>query len=461
MNGSKVSESRAKSSLTKGASKDHDLEDETSKDNFSRAELTTDSVDPDKFRIHYNEKIISSDGKPRFPFLMPEGADVVTSFIDENIDDGVARFFNDYFTKEFHQFTDNFTNGPTPTNIIEKITGSHDGLGKLLCFFFSRDKRIHPSFYPACITVKGKRGIDYSFANTEARTTWLTIGDVFYLKERKDVFSLFSYMINAYLRQSQEIPAKPSGNEHVPILLEVITRLLSNGSFRRIELEYLFQHCFGDSPLSSIDENERKIHFNNSEFNNGLESLTEVVSEYYRNQKVASVLKPEGEFAAASLSQIRERVKTLVDLIKPFYQCRNINNLVTGLVYFATSLYLINTLSQFLLPDVKGKNLEEIMAQLQNFFLKKPTEKALNDIRNDLRLAESGRQILLEIEVLDQILSETAPGGEAEVIENWLASKQTETNFNTFISSYNTKYNKTLGIPKVQAKIPSSIVASG
>jgi hypothetical protein len=285
----------------------------------------------------------------------------------------------------------------------------------------------------------------------------LFIGDVvwlFWLGERLGIFQILGAILDAYATNGK-IPISSGSidsgvrDDAIAIVLEVIVRQMSQGlGSRARERSSLFRTSIGwDSPLGKKMQLDTQV---NTGFNAQFHKLIHGALDWYRDLRLAETIRGAAFQATTSTSTL-VTIKETIDMLKKRFEAweygRNMNNTLSGIVWTIAGMSLIRELRTTLgIPPAYDQPHEYIPAAYDLLVAKRPiTSGEANRYDLHRRLAVNGRDILLDLEVIDH--NDTAISGE---LDSWLRQVESK------IEEYRTAYRALTGVDL--GSVPSSVI---
>jgi hypothetical protein len=302
-------------------------------------------------------------------------------------------------------------------------------------------------FPPTCVTLDGKRHWypkeDFPI---NARRRRLFIADLVWLFyfERLGIFQILGRILDDYAYTGNHPISNGSlrpepEDDVIAVVLEAMVRQTEAGASSKVrDRNSTYQRALGWT-----SEAGRKLNQNtraNREFTKYLHQFIAKALEFYRDKRLAVAIQSAGSTSAQpsteTLTAISVTLGELKKTFERFHYGRNYNNTLSGIVWVIGGMALIEKLKEDLgIPRAYGSPHEFIPAAYNIVVLEdKNAPLETSRYENHKICAESGRDILLDIEMIDH--TNPAAGGELDLWLNIIEGK---------IEAYRTAYRSLTG----------------
>lgn len=298
-----------------------------------------------------------------------------------------------------------------------------------------------------CLTLDGNRNADPS-PEPLPNIKRLFAGDVVWLSfmERMGIPQILGAILDAYASNGR-LPISDGSLETgikddiVALVLEVMTRQVKTG----ISSTVRDRACLYRTAVGWTSDAGRKLNLDtsiNTGFNTLFHKLIYHALEFYKDKRLAVAIRgtaaPVAPPSVATLITIRDTIDVLKKRFEAFHYGRNYYNTLSGIVWTIAGMSVIRSLTTTIgIPPAFGSPDEFIPAAYDILVLKRPvTTGDTNRYLIHKECAEKGRDILLDLEVIDH--QDTTPvTGELEV---WLTQIEAK------IEGYRTAYRTLTGV---------------
>ncbi len=408
--------------------------------------------------------------KPRVTVAFPPCADDLLALIRTTVDDEVTKYFKEYFSFQPHQILGEYNAFDPATQqwsvkqLADDLAGP-EGLDPALrhCLGWNGPvlRSAEPSrgrhggwpsdccVCPPCVTLDGNRNpsprTDFS---TPPRLKRLFLGDLVWLFyfERMGVFQILGAILDAFASNGR-LPISNGSlieasvrDDITALVLEVMVRQTKMGMSSTVrDRASAYRTCLGWTSDAG-----RKLNLDtatNSAFTNLFHKFIYNALEFYRDKRLAVAIRGTAATMAppsvATLITISDTVDVLKKRFEPFAYGRNYYNTLSGILWTIAGLSVIRELTTTLgIAPAYGSPHEYIPAAYELLVMKRPpTQGEMNRYDLHRQCADNGRDILLDLEVIDHL--DKAPGAE---LENWLTQAEGK------IEGYRTAYRTLTGV---------------
>jgi hypothetical protein len=406
--------------------------------------------------------------KARLTVAFPPCSDELLALIRSTDVDDISRFFNEYFKFLRHQVLGQYYSPPQeiPANLKELAADLDDVLDRNLLDCLDtgplfdnpsaqpRQVQVHRE-WPSeccicnpCVTLEGSRNRLPSATFTDPRIRRLFIGDLLWLFyfDRMGVFQILGAILDAYA-SSGRLPISNGSiditlvkDDVVALVLEVMVRQTKTGLSSTVrDRAGAYRTCLG-----WVSDGGRKLNLDtevNSVFSGQFHKFIYHALEFYKDRRLAVAIQgaaaPVQTPSVATLITIRDTLDVLKKRFEPFAYGRNYYNTLSGIVWAVAGMAVIRELRTTLgIAPAHGEAHEFISAAYDLLVLKRPVSYSeMNRFDQHRLCAENGRDLLLDIEVVD--FTNILPRGE---LENWLVQVEGK------VEAYRTAYRTLTGV---------------
>jgi hypothetical protein len=278
----------------------------------------------------------------------------------------------------------------------------------------------------------------------------LFFGDVLWLSfmERMGIHQILGAILDSYAfngrlpisNGSLDAVSPAIRDDITALVLEVMTRQVKTGMSSTVrDRASLYR-----TTLGWTSEAGRKLDLDtnlNTGFNTLFHKLIYHALEFYKDKRLAVAIRgsagPVAPPSVATLITIRDTIDLLTKRFEVFHYGRNYYNTLSGIIWTIAGMSVIRELATTLgIPPTFGSPDEFIPAAYDILVLKRPiTSGEVNRYLLHKECAEKGRDILLDLEVIDH--QNAAPEGE---LERWLTQIESK------IEGYRTAYRTVTGV---------------
>lgn len=275
----------------------------------------------------------------------------------------------------------------------------------------------------------------------------LFAGDALWLfyMERMGIFQILGAILDAYA-YSGKLPISNGSldpglqDDIVALVLEVMVRLTKTGESSCVRDRAAMYR----TTLGWVSEPGRKLGLDtivNNGFNTLFHKFIYHALEFYKDKRLAFAIRgvaaDQPPVSAATLITLRDTIDLLKKRFEPFSYGRAYNNTLSGIVWAIAGMSVIRELKNTIgIPSALSAPDEYIPAAYDILVLKRqPTQGDTNRYLVHRECAQNGRDLLLEMEVLDH--KDATSGGE---LDRWL--QQIESN----VEGYRTAYRTLTGV---------------
>lgn len=393
-----------------------------------------------KLKEKINKRL--NDSRP-LTSAFPNCTDVLLSLIKTTDSDDITGFFTDYFKFCDHQLladtgTLNSVLDPSLTSCTGKwfsgvTTSPCDGNVIRSGAGFPPDWPPFWCFPPTCVSLAGKRHLYADVpvpADTKLRR--LFIGDLVWLFyfERLGVLQILSRILDDYAFKGNypisngSLDDVGSQDDVVAVVLEAMARQTeTGGSSKRHDRHSSYQRGLGwKLPWQTPGEGYRT----NTEFSHFFHQFIVQSLDFYNDKRLAvairSTASPTAQPSTETLTAISVTLGELKKTLERFHYGRTYNNTLSGIVWVLGGMALIGKLREDLgIPRAYGSPDEYIPAVYNRLFPESKRKLETGSYENHKICAERGRDILLDIEMIDHTDSDI--GGELDLWLNIIESK--------------------------------------
>jgi hypothetical protein len=411
--------------------------------------------------------------EPRLTVAFPPCTDELLALINlanPPDHDDITRFFTEYFRFCRHQIFGQYLVGSPAElkNLEEKLPTVLDS-NLLACpecgpVILSNQSRKWPTeccLCSPCVTLDGNRNelppqpagqpIIPGPGGTVPSIKRLFVGDLLWLFyfDKMGIFQILGAILDSFA-YSGRLPISNGSIDRLDIrddvtalILEVMVRQTKMGMSSAVrDRGSAYRNC-----LSWVTEPARKLKLDtelNSGFNNMFHKLIYNALEFYKARRLAIAIQGAAAPVAGSLVATLITVSDTIDVLKKRFETfaygRNYYNTLSGIVWAIAGMSIIRELRTTLgIAPAYGDPHEYIPAAYDLLVMKRPVTYAeMNRYDVHRTCAENGRDILLDLEIIDH--RDTAPRGE---LENWLT--QVEGKFEAYRTAYRTLTGVDLG----------------
>jgi hypothetical protein len=399
--------------------------------------------------------------KPRVTVAFPPCTDELLALINTTVSDDVTAHFLDYFKFGRHRVFGEPADG-------QEFSDSQ--LGAVLdpalvdCLPGGSTTTIPATNYPAplrwptkccicapCVRLWGDRN--------GAKATPLErlfIGDAVWLFyfERMGIFQILGAILDAYACNGRlpisngSLPPPGIRDDVTALVLEVMVRQAKTGMSSSVR----DRACTYRTSLGWVSDVGRKLQLDtvlNTGFNTLFHRFLFNALEFYRDKRLAEAIRTTAVPARASSSTlvtISETVDVLKRRFEAFDYGRNYYNTLSGIVWTIAGMSVIRELIGTLgIPSAYERPDEYIPAAYDLLVLKRPpTHGETNRYMLHRSCAENGRDILLDLEVLDH--RDRSING---ALDRWLAQIEGP------VEAYRTAYRTLTGVDLGASEAPT------
>jgi hypothetical protein len=401
--------------------------------------------------------------KPRLTILFPPCADVLLSLIHTDDQDEITTFFKEYFQFRAHTILGQSQTGNPPQTLeLESMLGSVLDLNLLACTTGTPPVGVllsEGANWPTdccvcrpCVTLDGNRNgvvprppLPNPVIPSLKR---LFIGDLVWLfhMEALGIFQVLGVILDAFAHNGS-IPISngtldPADvrDDIAAVILEVMVQMTKRGDASSVrERASAYRTSLGWNSMLG-----RKLKLDtqvNSGFNKEFHNLIYQITEFHKDLRLAVAVRgiaaPAGPTSIATLTTISDTIDVLKKRFEAWEYGRNMYHTLNGIVWTIAGMSIIRELRSTLgIPPAYNDPHEYIPAAYDLLVAKRAvTHGAANRYVLHRELAKNGRDILLDLEVIDHLSKDT--GGE---LENWLMQIEGK------VESYRTAYRTATGV---------------
>ncbi len=388
----------------------------------------------------------------RRTMAFPPCADEVLALVRTNDGDEIAADFADYFTFGRHAIFGQFVNpAGAPEDLDTQLAANLDPALVTCALGGPIGARAHGSGWPGdcclcspCVTLDGRRNTD----GTRPGIRRLFIGDLVWLfyMERLGLFQILGAILDAFA-YSGRLPISngavdPGGirDDITALILEIMVRQTRSGLSSTVrDRASAYRTCLGWTSGTG-----RKLNLDtqvNTAFTTLFHKFIYHALEFYRDKRLAVAIQGTAAGStppsAATLITLSDTIEVLKNRFEVFDYGRNASNTLGGLVWAIGGMAVIRQLRTTLgIPEAFSQPHEYIPAAYDLLVLKRAvTHGDANRYLIHRECARSGREILLDMEVIDHKARET--GGE---LERWV------TQIESTVEAYRTAYRNMTGV---------------
>ena len=372
----------------------------------------------------------------RIAIAFPPCADIFLSEIDEknDTDYDAAIFFNNYFERIRHPI---FTNQSFPSKF--SCGGNSDNADD------NTVNSLGGCLPPSCVTLRGIRGSSLKIISPADRIKRLFLGDLVWLFyfDRMGIFKILGAILDDFASKGRfPLDISNSNNELTSIILEAMVRQTKTGLSSTVrDRENTYRRVIGWT-----SESGRKLSLDsqvNNAFNNLFHKFIQNALIYYNDRRLATAIQGTAANAKPStqtLVSIGNNMILLKRSFEPFLYGRNYSNTLNGLVWVIATVDLVKNMRSSLgIPARYEQPYEFIPAPYDILVAKRsitPSEE--NSYELYKTCAENGRDLLLDIEVLDE--PEMKEANETGHLATWLNLVENR------VEAYRTAYRIITGV---------------
>jgi hypothetical protein len=311
-------------------------------------------------------------------------------------------------------------------------------------------------FCVPCVTLDGNRNAFVPSPTPDPiptpthRIRRLFVGDLIWLFyfERMGIFQIIGALLDSYAYKGQFPISNGSLDASIDddlkaIVLEAMVRQTKMGMSSTVrDRTSAYRTCLGWTT-----EPGRKLGMDTvvgSGFNTLFHKFIYNALEFYKDKRLAVAIRgtaaPVAPPSVATLISVSDTIDILKRRFEAFDYGRNYYNTLAGIVWILSSMSIIRELRTTLgIPEAFGDPHEYIPAAYDLLVLKRSaTQGDVNRYLLHKECAERGRDILLDLEVINHKLNE--PGQE---LENWLT--QIEAKVEAYRTAYKSLTNVDIG----------------
>lgn len=411
--------------------------------------------------------------KARLTVAFPPCSDELLALIRSSDTDDITRFFNEYFKFLRHQILGQYYSPPQelPQNLRELADDLDDVLDPnlLACLdppiIFQKSEQ-YPTrrHWPTeccicspCVTLDGSRNRLAAPSFVDPRIRRLFIGDLLWLFyfERMGIFQILGAILDAFA-SSGRLPISNGSiditlvkDDVIALVLEVMVRQTKTGLSSTVrDRAGAYRTCLG-----WVSVGGRKLNLDtevNSLFSGQFHKFIYNALEFYKDRRLAVAIQgaaaPVQTPSVATLITIRDTLDVLKKRFEPFAYGRNYYNTLSGIVWAVGAMAVIRELRTTLgIAPAHGDAHEFIPAAYDLLVMKRAvTYGEMNRFDQHRLCAENGRDLLLDIEVID--FTDILPRGQ---LENWLVQVEGK------VEAYRTAYRSLTGVDLAASANPT------
>ena len=325
-----------------------------------------------------------------------------------------------------------------------------------------------PTFWPSdccicepCVTLNGERNWHKEFVKEPTRPSYrrLFLGDVVWLFyfDRMGVHQILGAILDSYAYTGR-LPISNGSLEAdveddiTALVLEVMVRQVKIGlSSTQRDRTHMYRQV-----VAWTTDVGRKLNPDsavNESFNVLFHKFIFLALELYRDRRLAVAIQGAaadggGRVSQATMVAIAETLELLKKRFETFHYGRNYYNTLSGIVWTLASLGVLRSLVNTLgIPRAMNEPHEFVPAAYDLLVLKRPvTSGETNRYIVHRDCAENGRDILLDMEVIDH--SDTSPFGQLDTWINVIEPK---------VEAYRSAYRAMTGVD-LGTKSPEPII---
>ena len=299
-----------------------------------------------------------------------------------------------------------------------------------------------------CVTLDGNRNrlTGNSFGSPRIRR--LFVGDLVWLFyfERMGVFQILGAILDAFATTGRlpisngSIDVTLIKDDIIALVLEVMVRQTKMGLSSTVrDRAGAYRTCLG-----WVSDGGRKLNLDtevNTGFSNQFHKFIYHALEFYKDRRLAVAIQgaaaPVQTPSVATLITIRDTLDILKKRFETFAYGRNYYNTLSGIVWAVAAMSIVRELRTTLgIAPAHGEAHEFIPAAYDLLVLKRPVSYSeMNRFDQHRICAENGRDLLLDIEVVD--FTDVVPRGQ---LENWLVQVEGK------VEAYRTAYRTLTGV---------------
>ncbi len=395
--------------------------------------------------------------KPRLTILFPPCSNELLALINTTNADEVTAYFKEYFVFQRHIVFGQ--TGYPPAELSGQLGGVLDSALLNGCpsegIILSSPGAVPQ--WPGdccvctpCVRLDGNRNQLADPAAVTPHISRLFVGDavwLFWMGDRLGIFHILGAILDSYASTGM-IPISSGSidpgvkDDVLAIVLEVMVRQMKQGLASSVrDRASLFRASLGwNSPQGKNLNLQTQV---NTGFNTQFHKLIHGALEWYRDLRLAEAIRTTALPATPSTSTLVS-IKDTIDVLKKRFEAweygRNMYNTLSGIVWTLAGMSVIRELRTSLgIPPAFNDPHEYIPAAYDLLVAKRPITSG-DENRYDLhrRLAMNGRDILLDLEVID--FTDTTSGG---ALERWL--RQVESKVEEYRTAYRTLTGVDLG----------------
>ncbi len=385
---------------------------------------------------------ICSEPRIAIPFT-PCGDVLLSQIRAKDAEYDAAIFLNEYFERTRHPiFTDD--------NVLDRFIC---GEGNTPATDIGRANSLNGCLPPSCITLSGIRGSAKAITTPTSRIKRLYPGDLLFLFffEKMGIFRILGRLLDDFAFNGKyPMNTADSNNELTWIIMETMVRQTKTGLSSTVrDRNSAYRRGLG----WEIEEG-RKLRQNsqtNTAFSNLFHKFIQNALIYYNDKRLAVAIQGTAAISKPSIAtgvSIGGIAMLLKRSLEPFYYGRNYSNTMNGIVWVIATIDLVKNLRTTLgIPPAYEQPHEYISGAYQLLVENVPiTPREEN--RYDLHkiCAETGRHILLDLEVLTEI--EIKDASETGPFATWLNLIEGH------VESYRTAYRTLTGIDLGAKELP-------
>lgn len=404
-------------------------------------------------------------GKRRLTVAFPPCTDELLALIRTGDSDDVTKFFRDYFKfRRHHILGQTKIGGSGQWEDIENHLHAVLDPALLDCpngIIIERHESnahydYHQHEWPSecclcspCVTLDGERNLppQPTLPTVPNGIRRLFVADALWLFyfERMGIQQILGVILDAFAYNGR-LPISNGSlsmaikDDIVALVLEVMVRQTKMGLAPTVR----DRACLYRTTLGWTSKPGRGLNLD-TEVNTGFSTLFHRfianALDYYKDKRLAVAIRgtavPDAPPSVATLITISNTIDVLKKRFEAFAYGRNYYNTLAGIVWTIAGMAMIRELRETLgIPPAYGDAHEFIPAAYDLLVLKRPvTHGEINPYLEHKRCAEHGRDLLLDLEVIDH--EQNAPGQE---LDNWLYQIETK------VEAYRTAYRSLTGV---------------
>jgi hypothetical protein len=389
------------------------------------------------------------NAKPPVSVPFPPCADLLLSLITStgpaSSKDDITLYFEDYFRFERHStLVDRRLHGRIDDALLKCIGEQGWPPGCCVC--------------EPCVTLRGSRNGN---TTTPASLRRLFVGDVLFVFHWEWVFQVLGVILSDYATHGRlpisngSLPDGGPRDDIAALVLETMVQQTNAGASSRVR----DRDATSRRTLGLTSEHGRKLDLDaqaNTRLCTLFHAFLHHASQFYDARRIAVAIRgsaaPAPPPSVATLTMIGDIVRSMGQLFEAFHYGRNYYNTLNALVWLIAGMSVVREIRTTLgIPPAFNKPHEYLEAAHSILVKKKnATGSEVNLYSISRELARNGRDLLLDLEVLDADAPNfTNVNGD---LENWLTQVEPK------VESYRTAYRQLTGIDLGTA-LPSAIPA--